>query len=137
MNSRVQNLRFALFSFSNDEIPRQQVQVTMYANNMLWGPAITSLRIEVIMISPLAIMMSTVVIILVSFLSIRNSDLKPNMFAFNPMSTLDMVSACSNGDVQSITFPRADHDLDTDSRTINVALYGGRGDNDGLRLSRD
>ena len=131
-----QNMRFALFSFSNDAIPRRQVNATIYANNVLWGPAFTSLRIEAIMISPLAIIISTILIILFSFLLIQKRDLKHNMFAFDPMSTLHVVSACSNGDVQSTMFPHADSDLDRDSKTVNVTLHDGRDKNDGLRLFR-
>ncbi|KAF8336764.1 hypothetical protein F5887DRAFT_920701 [Amanita rubescens] len=112
------------------------VQVTIYANNVLWGPAHTSLRIDAIMISPLAIIISTILIILFSFLLIQKRDLKHNMFAFNPMSTLHVVAACSNGNVQSTTFPQADYDLDRDSKTVIVTLYEGRDENDGLRLFR-
>ena len=122
----MQNFRLALFATRNDTIhPTMTSQMHIYEQVVSWGPSTPQLKLF-IMIAPLVVMISTIVLILVSFYWSRNLSLDQSNMSFNPTSMLHMVSACSVGDVGrlgSLPHYHENYDLFTKCETMQVGLF--------------
>ena len=64
----------------------------------------------IIVISPLAIMLATIIIILASLYRARHLD-ADYVASFNTMDTLHIIAACSLGNVHTLSFPDYDKDV--------------------------
>lgn len=74
------------------------------------------------MISPLAIMIATVVIILASLYRARHLDLYHGIASFSPMDPLHLITACSSGNVHTLSFPDYSQDIGLFSKNVRVEL---------------
>ena len=99
--------------------PPQSFPYTAYVNVIVWGQ-VSRFRI-IIAISPLAIMIATIVIILDSLYKARHLDLD-YIASFNAMDTMHIITACSSGNVHTVSFPAYTKDMGMFSKDVQVKL---------------
>ena len=75
---------------------------TTYVHAIVWGQ-VPRYRL-VIVISPLAIMIVSIIIILASLYSARHLRLD-GIASFNAMDTMHIITACSSGNMHTLSFP--------------------------------
>jgi hypothetical protein len=90
-----------------------------YVHAVVWGQ-VPRFRL-IIVISPLAIMLVTIIIILASLYRARHLD-ADYIASFNTMDTLHIIAACSLGNVHTLSFPDYDKDLGLFSKDVRVEL---------------
>ena len=83
--------------------PYQSFPLRTYVHVIVWGQ-VPRFRV-VIVISPLVIMIATVVIILSSLYRARHLDLHHAIASFSTMDSLHLIAACSSGNVHTLPFP--------------------------------
>ncbi|KAF8689736.1 hypothetical protein AX14_001497 [Amanita brunnescens Koide BX004] len=111
----------------------QTVSTKTYMQVIVWGQ-VAQLRLMII-IAPMAIMISTISLVLLSFYRARHLRLKYDSH-FDPMDVLHIIAACSSGNVQTITFPGYSNDISAFCKYVDVELPEGRtGDDQGFRFS--
>ncbi|KAF8726409.1 hypothetical protein AX14_007909 [Amanita brunnescens Koide BX004] len=99
--------------------PLQSFSSTTYVHVIVWGQ--TPRYRLIIAISPLAIMITTITIILASLYRARRLDVD-YIASFNAMDTLHIISACSSGDVHAVSFPDYSKDIGLFSKDVEVGL---------------
>lgn len=92
---------------------------TTYVHYVVWGQA-RRYRL-IVVISPVAIMIATIAIILASLYRARHLDLD-YITSFNPMNTLHIVAACSSGNVHTVPFPDYGKDIGSFGKDVRVEL---------------
>ena len=92
---------------------------TTYVHAIVWGQA-PRLRL-IIVISPLAIMLATIIIILASLYRARHCG-TDYIASFNTMDTLHIITACSLGNVHTLSFPDYGEDIGLSSQDVLVEL---------------
>ncbi|KAK2464929.1 hypothetical protein APHAL10511_003005 [Amanita phalloides] len=113
---------------------RQSVGLTTYEQVIVWGQD-PQLKL-IILISPSAIMITTLFIILFYLYRARNLSLD-HAASFDPMNTLHVVAACSSGNVQTVVFPGYDENMEAFSKDVKVRLLTEeRGDAAGFHIYR-
>lgn len=111
----------------------QTVSTKTYMQVIVWGQ-VAQLRLMII-IAPMAIMISTISLVLLSFYWARHLRLKYDSH-FDPMDVLHIIAACGSGNVQTITFPGYSNDISAFCKYVDVELPEGRaGDDQGFRFS--
>lgn len=90
-----------------------------YVHAIVWGQ-IPRYRL-ILAISPLAIMTATMIIILVSLYKARYLDLD-YIASFNAMDSLHLITACSSGNVHTVSFPDYSQDIGLFSKDVEVGL---------------
>ena len=115
-----QNARKFMFSQScrHSDCP-QSFQSTTYVHAIVWG--LTPRYRLILAISPLAIMTATMIIILVSLYKARYLDLD-YIASFNAMDSLHLITACSSGNVHTVSFPDYSQDIGLFSKDVEVGL---------------
>ena len=99
--------------------PPQLLPSTTYVNAVVWGQ-VTRFRL-IVVISPLVIMIMTVVIILTSLNNARHLDPDHIQVAsFNAMDTLHIIAACSSGNVNMVSFPDYSKNMGLFSKDVEV-----------------
>jgi hypothetical protein len=91
-----------------------------YVRAIVWGQD-PRFRV-IIVISPLAIMIATVVIILASLYRARHLDLYQGIASFSAMDPLHLIAACSSGNVHTLSFPDYSQDIGLFSKNVRVEL---------------
>ena len=110
----------ALCPVSDESCPPLQLFPSItYVNAVVWGQ-VTRFRLIVAM-SPLVIMIATVVIILASLNNARHLDLD-YIASFNAMDTLHIIAACSSGNVNTVSFPDYSKNIGLFSKDVEVEL---------------
>ena len=69
----------------------------------------------------MAIMIATIIIILASLNKARHLDLD-YIASFNAMDTLHIITACSSGNVHTVSFPDYSEDIGVFSKEVEVEL---------------
>ena len=86
----------------------QSFPSTTYVHAVVWGQ-VPRFRLNIV-ISPLAIMLATIIIILASLYRARHLDVG-YVASFNTMDTLHIIAACSLGNAHTLSFPDYDKDV--------------------------
>jgi len=97
--------------------PPQLFPSTTYVNAIVWGQ-VPRFRL-IVAISPLVIMIATIVIILTSLNNARHLDLD-HIASFNAMDTLHIIAACSSGNVNAVSFPDYSKNIGMFSKDVEV-----------------
>lgn len=92
---------------------------TTYVHAVVWGQ-VPRYRL-IIAISPLAIMIATINIVLASLYGARHLDLD-YIASFNAMDTLHIIAACSSGNVHTVSFPDYGEDIGLFGKDVRVEL---------------
>jgi hypothetical protein len=98
----------------------QSFPSTTYVRAIVWGQD-PRFRV-IIVLSPLAIMIATVVIILASLYRARHLDLYQGIASFSAMDPLHLIAACSSGNVHTLSFPDYCQDIGLFSKNVRVEL---------------
>ena len=101
----------------NFHIQPESLPSTTYVHVIAWGQ-VPRLRI-IIVISPLAIMLATIIIILASLYMARSSG-ADYIASFNTMDTLHIVAACSMSNLHTLSFPNYGGDIGLFSKDVRV-----------------
>ena len=99
--------------------PPQLFQSTTYVNSVAWGQ-VPRFRL-IVAISPLVIMIATIVIILTSLNNAKHLDLD-HIASFNAMDALYIIAACSLGNVNTVSFPGYSKNIGLFSKDVEVEL---------------
>ena len=91
-----------------------------YVHAIVWGQ-VPRFRV-IIVISPFAIMIATIVIILVSLYRARHLDLHHAIASFSTMDSLHLIAACSSGNMHTLPFPDYSQDIALFSKNVQVEL---------------
>ena len=92
---------------------------TTYVHAIVWGQ-VPRFRL-IVVISPFAIMLATVIIILVSLYRARHLG-ADYIASFNTMDTLHIITACSLGNAHTLLFPDYGKDIGLFSKDVRVKL---------------
>ena len=114
-----QMARSVAFCPNHSHPPPQLLPSTTYVNAVVWGQ-VPRFRL-IVAISPLVIMIATVVIILTSLNNARHLDLD-HIASFNAMDTLHIIAACSSGNVNTVSFPDYGKNIGLFSKDVEVEL---------------
>ena len=93
---------------SGRDIGKHTLHYYSYVHAVVWGQ-VPRFRLNIV-ISPLAIMLATIIIILASLYRARHLD-ADYVASFNTMDTLHIIAACSLGNVHTLSFPDYDKDV--------------------------
>ena len=97
----------------------QSFPSTTYVHAIVWGQ-VPRFRL-IIVISPLAIMLTTIIIILASLYRARHLS-ADYIASFNTMDTLHIMAACSVGNIHALSFPDYGEDISLFSKDVGVEL---------------
>ena len=97
----------------------ESFQSITYVHAIVWGQ-VPRFRL-IIVISPLAIMLATIIIILASLYRARRLS-ADYIASFNTMDTLHIIAACSLGNVHTLSFPDYGEDMGLYSQDVRVEL---------------
>ena len=103
-----------------DPVPLQSLPSRTYVHVIVWGQD-PRFRV-IIVISPLVIMIATVVIILASLYRALHLDLHHGIASFSAMDSLHLIAACSSGNVHTLPFPDCSQDIALFSKNVRVEL---------------
>ena len=95
-----------------------------YVHAVVWGQ-VPRYRL-IIAISPLAIMIATINIVLASLYRARHLN-RDYIASFNAMNTLHIIAACSSGNVHTVSFPDYGEDIGLFGKDVQVELSGAAG----------
>jgi hypothetical protein len=93
----------------------QSFPSTTYVHAIVWGQ-VPRFRL-IIVISPLAIMLATIIITLASLYRARRFG-ADYIASFNTMDTLHIIAACSLGNAHTLSFPNYDKDIGLFSKDV-------------------
>ena len=98
-------------------MPQSRFPSTTYVNAVVWGQ-VPRFRL-IVAVSPLVIVIATVVIILTSLNNARHLDID-HIASFNAMDTLHIIAACSSGNVNTVSFPDYSKNIGLFSKDVEV-----------------
>src|SRR6266550_4037181 len=113
----MQALRYAVYEAGETET--QDYSLTKNLQVVVWGQ-VPGFRL-IIIISPLAIMITTIAIFLFSLHKAHNLALD-HIASFDPMNPLHVIAACGSGNVQTVGFPSHSNHISLFSKDLEVQL---------------